>query len=281
MNRFPIFKRLHEGWIVMHTQVTRIGVFDSGIGGLTVLKCLLETLPGVDMVYLGDTARLPYGTKSSRTIVRYSLQCARFLVSMDIDMLVVACNTASAHAIPALQEEFRIPVVGVVEAGARAAIEAGGHRIGVIGTSSTVKSRAYENTIRSLKPDVAIFAQACPLFVPLVEEGWYDDEITFLVASRYLKVLVHEGIDTLLLGCTHYPLLKDVIARIMGKNVAIVDSALSTAGAVKSMIRPLKGGDGDRRVTFHLSDSSPRFIELGEHFLGREMKYVYDVDLCV
>jgi glutamate racemase len=265
----------------MHTQISRIGVFDSGIGGLTVLKSLLELIPGVDMVYLGDTARLPYGTKSSRTIIRYSLQCARFLASMEIDMLVVACNTASAHAIPALQDEFHIPVIGVVEAGARAAIEAGGTRIGVIGTSSTVKSRAYEDTIRSLKPDVAIFAQACPLFVQLVEGGWYDDEITFLVASRYLKDLVRANLDTLVLGCTHYPLLKEVLSRIMGEKVAIVDSALSTARVVKALICPGKVQDENQRVSFHLSDSSPRFIELGEHFLGREMKYVYDVDLCV
>ena len=175
----------------MDKKISRIGVFDSGIGGLTVLKCLLELVPGVDMVYLGDSARLPYGTKSSRTIIRYSLQCARFLASMDIDMLVIACNTASAHAIPALKDEFHIPVIGVVEAGARAAIECGGSRIGVIGTSSTIKSHAYEETMKSLKQGLKIFPQACPLFVPLVEEGWYDDEITEQVARRYLKDIIH------------------------------------------------------------------------------------------
>ena len=265
----------------MHTKITRIGVFDSGIGGLTVLKSLLELVPGVDMVYLGDTARLPYGTKSSRTIIRYSLQCARFLTAMDIDMLVVACNTASAHAIPDLKDEFHIPVVGVVEAGARAAVEAGGSKIGVIGTPSTIKSRAYEETIRALKPDATIFTQACPLFVPLVEEGWYDDEITSLVAQRYLQGLVEAGVETLLLGCTHYPLLETLLARIMGDEVTIVDSALSTAAVVKSLIGTGKDRGEDRRVSFYLSDSSPRFIELGEHFLGREMKNVYDVDLCV
>ncbi len=265
----------------MDKKISRIGVFDSGIGGLTVLKCLLDLVPKVDMVYLGDTARLPYGTKSSRTIVRYSLQCARFLASMDIDMLVVACNTASAHALPALQEEFHIPVVGVVEAGAQAAVQTGGRRIGIIGTSSTIKSRAYEETIKALKPDASIFAQACPLLVPLVEEGWHDDEVTAQVASRYLKDLITAHIDTLLLGCTHYPLLKDVISRIMGDSVKIVDSALSTAGVVKSVLdrRGCTGGEG--RVTYHLTDSSERFIELGELFLGCEMKYVYDVDLCV
>ncbi|HON96155.1 MAG TPA: glutamate racemase, partial [Deltaproteobacteria bacterium] len=180
----------------MQAEISRIGVFDSGIGGLTVLKSLLEMVPGVDVVYLGDTARLPYGTKSPRTIIRYSIQCARFLTSKDIDLLVVACNTASAHAIPELRDEFRIPVIGVVEAGASAAVEAGGSRIGVIGTPSTIKSRAYEETIRALKPDAAIFTQACPLFVPLVEEGWYDDEITALVARRYLQGLVDKDVDT-------------------------------------------------------------------------------------
>ncbi|HVN71610.1 MAG TPA: glutamate racemase [Desulfomonilia bacterium] len=265
----------------MHKKISRIGVFDSGIGGLTVLKCLLELIPGVDMVYLGDSARLPYGTKSSRTIIGYSLQCAKFLVTKDIDMLVVACNTASAYAIPALKEEFNIPVIGVVEAGSRAVTECDAKRIGVIGTSATIKSHAYEETIRSLKPGLEIFTQACPLFVPLVEEGWYDDEITEQVVRRYMKTLMDARIDTLLLGCTHYPLLKGVLSKVMGEGVSIVDSALSTARLVKGIV-----GIGDDRLTrreiiYYLSDSSPRFIELGEHFLGREMKYVYDVDLCV
>ena len=268
----------------MDKKISRIGVFDSGIGGLTVLKCLLELVPGVDMVYLGDSARLPYGTKSSKTIIRYSLQCARFLVSQDIDMLVIACNTASAHAIPALKEEFHIPVIGVVDAGARAAVECGGSRIGVIGTASTIKSHAYEETIRTLNPGLEIFPQACPLFVPLVEEGWHDDEITEQVARRYLSDLKKAGIDTLLLGCTHYPLMKKVLAKVMGKKVSIVDSALSTARVVKGIVGPEPVDALDtkqREVTYHLSDSSPRFIELGEHFLGHEMKYVYEIDLCV
>ncbi len=265
----------------MDKKISRIGVFDSGIGGLTVLKCLLELVPGVDMVYLGDSARLPYGTKSSRTIIRYSLQCARFLASMDIDMLVIACNTASAHAIPALKEEFHIPVIGVVEAGARAAIECGGSRIGVIGTSSTIKSHAYEETMRSLKQGLSIFPQACPLFVPLVEEGWYEDEITEQVARRYLKDIIHSRVDTLLLGCTHYPLLKNVLSKVMGTGVTIVDSALSTARVVKGIVGHQDDCSGSRDTIYYLSDSSPRFIELGEHFLGREMKYVYDIDLCV
>jgi glutamate racemase len=265
----------------MDKKISRIGVFDSGIGGLTVLKCLLELVPGVDMVYLGDSARLPYGTKSSRTIIRYSLQCARFLASKDIDMLVVACNTASSHAIPALEEEFNIPVVGVVDAGARAAIECAVSRVGVIGTSSTIKSHAYEETLRSLKQGLEIFSQACPLLVPLVEEGWYEDEITEQIARRYLKDIIHSRVDTLLLGCTHYPLLKNIFSKVMGEGVTIVDSALSTARVVKGIVGSQYDCSGSRDIIYYLSDSSPRFIELGEHFLGREMKYVYDVDLCV
>lgn len=265
----------------MERKVSRIGVFDSGIGGLTVLKSLLELIPGVDMVYLGDCARLPYGTKSPKTIIRYSIQCARFLASRDIDMLVVACNTASAHAVPALRDEFAFPVVGVVEAGARSAVEGGGSRIGVIGTPSTIKSHAYEKTIRELRPDVQIYPKSCPLFVPLVEEGWFEDDITEQVARRYLTDLIGAGVDTLLLGCTHYPLLKPVLSRVMGQRVRIVDSAQSTAKVVKEMVGPHEYESSTRDVTYFLSDLSPRFIDLGELFLGREMKYVYDVDLCV
>jgi glutamate racemase len=265
----------------MERRVSRIGVFDSGIGGLTVLKALLELVPGVDMVYLGDCARLPYGTKSSKTIIRYSIQCSRFLASKDIDMLVVACNTASAHAVPALRDEFAFPVVGVVEAGARVAVEGGGSMIGVIGTPSTIKSHAYEKTIRELRPDVKIYTKPCPLFVPLVEEGWFDDDITEQVARRYLTDLIGIGVDTLLLGCTHYPLLKAVLSRVMGRGVRIVDSAQSTAKVVQEMVGQCEHESSPNEVTYYLSDLSPRFIDLGELFLGREMKYVYDVDLCV
>jgi glutamate racemase len=265
----------------MKKEYTRIGVFDSGIGGLTVLRDLLDLMPGIDMAYLGDSARLPYGTKSSKTIIRYSLQCARFLIAKDIDMLVVACNTASAHAIPALREEFDIPVMGVIEAGSRAAVDAGGSRIGVIGTPSTILSRAYDNAIKALKPGIQIYSKACPLFVPLVEEGWCDNEITEQVARRYLDCLVREDIDTLLLGCTHYPLLKGAIARVMGEGVRIVDSALSTARVVSEMIGDCYDRERPQSVDFYLSDLSQNFIDIGEVILGKKMKYVYDIDLLV
>ncbi len=259
----------------------RIGIFDSGIGGITVLKEILDLMPRVDVVYLGDSARLPYGTKSSKTIIRYSMQCAEFLVSKGIDMLVVACNTASSHAIPALKEALRIPVVGVVESGSRAAIEAGGDLIGVIGTPATIKSGSYDRALHAIKPGVRVLSKACPLFVPLVEEGWCDDGITEQVARRYLNEFLNRDIDTLVLGCTHYPLLKGIIARVMGESVRIIDSAGSTARVVADML----GEDGDRgsdpSVAYYLSDLSPMFIKLGEIFLGKKMEYVYEVDLCV
>jgi glutamate racemase len=261
--------------------MNKIGVFDSGIGGLTVLKDLMQLLPGADMVYLGDSARLPYGTKSSKTIVRYSKQCARFLVSKGIDMLVVACNTASAHAIEALQVEFHIPVIGVITTGARAALSTGATRIGVIGTSSTIRSGAYERTIQSLNPQIEVFSKACPLFVPLVEEGWFNDQITQQIAERYLTGIRASGVEALLLGCTLYPLLKNLLARVMGDKVTIVDSALSTAQAVKDQYGENLAFHNQGNVVYYLSDLNERFVELGEIFLGHEMKYVYEVDLSV
>lgn len=258
-----------------------IGVFDSGIGGLTVLKDLMTLCPGVDMVYLGDSARLPYGNKSPKTIVRYSMQCARFLISKGIDLLVVACNTASAHSIAALQAEFHIPVIGVIEAGARAAIATGAQKIGVIATSSTIRSGAYANTLRTLRPQMEVVSAACPLFVSLVEEGWFDDPVTEQVARRYLAAFDGTEIGALLLGCTHYPLIKTVLARVMGAGVTIVDSALSTAMAVRDQYGQALTGQGESTVAYYLSDLNPRFVELGEIFLGHEMRYVYEVDLSV
>jgi glutamate racemase len=259
----------------------RIGIFDSGIGGITVLKEILSLVPDSDVVYLGDCARLPYGTKSPRTIIRYSLQCGQFLASKNIDMLVVACNTASSHALPALEKALNIPVIGVVDSGSRAAIDAGGKNIGVIGTPSTIRSGAYESALRALSPEVQVHSRACPLFVPLVEEGWCDDAITEQVAHRYLDDLLSKGIDTLLLGCTHYPMLKQVLQRVAGEGVRIVDSAVSTARVVAGIHGASSSAGRDRSVVYYLSDVSERFIELGEIFLGQKMEYVYEVDLCV
>jgi glutamate racemase len=265
----------------MKKESTTIGIFDSGIGGITVLKEILDLVPGADFLYLGDSARLPYGTKSPKTIVRYSIQCAEFLVSKGIDLLVVACNTASSHAIPDLRERLSIPVIGVVESGSRAAIETGGGRIGVIGTSSTIKSGSYDRVLHELKPDVVVFSKACPLFVSLVEEGWCSDSITEQVAVRYLEELKEAGVDTLLLGCTHYPLLKGTIARVMGDKVGIVDSARSTAHVVSELLGGGSPARKDQVLSFYLSDLSPTFIKLGELFLGKKMERIYEVDLCI
>lgn len=261
----------------MDLQYGRIGMFDSGMGGLTVLREVLAQLPGMDVAYLGDCARLPYGSKSPRTIIRYSMQCARFLVPKEIDILIVACNTASAHSIPALRAEFDIPVVGVIESGARAAVAAGARKVGVIATPSTIRSGAYGRALRALDGGVEVVGQACPLFVPLVEEGWCDDEVTEQVARRYLDGLLEQGIDTLLLGCTHYPLLKPLLQRVAGPEVTIVDTAQAAAACVARLVDGEPGDGGE--VDYYLTDVSPGFTRLGELFLGREMSRIHEVDL--
>ncbi|OGW44298.1 MAG: glutamate racemase, partial [Nitrospirae bacterium RBG_16_43_11] len=197
-----------------------IGVFDSGIGGLTVLKEIITVLPNEDTLYLGDTARLPYGTKSEETVVKYSIENTRFLLKYNIKLLVVACNTASAVSLSELRKQFSIPIIGVVEAGARAASRATKNgKVGIIGTETTVSSGAYTKAIREINADIETFGQSCPLFVPLVEEGWIDDDVTLAVAERYLGGFKNKGIDTLVLGCTHYPLLKGIIQKVMGNDV--------------------------------------------------------------
>jgi glutamate racemase len=214
------------------TDPRPIGIFDSGIGGLTVLAALQRRLPGERYIYLGDTARLPYGTKSAETVVRYALRAAEFLAGHGIKMLVVACNTASAAALPALEEAMTIPVVGVVAPGARDAVGGTSGRIGVIGTESTVASGAYPRAVHALRPEVEVVARACPLFVPLAEEGWWDHPVTHEVARLYLEPFTKGRVDTLILGCTHYPLLRGAIAGAVGKGVRLVDSAEAVAGEV-------------------------------------------------
>ena len=255
-----------------------IGVFDSGIGGLTVLRELLARLPGESFVYFGDTARVPYGTKSAETVQRFSRENVHFLLERNVKMVVVACNTASSHALPMLQSEFGVPIVGVIEPGVRAAVEATrSRRIGVIGTAATVRSNAYPAKIQAELPDAVVISQACPLFVPLVEEGWVDSPLTRMVAHEYLKVYDGTGIDTLVLGCTHYPLLKGVIGEAVGRDVALVDSAVETAREVESVLRA-RGIAGSGGGDFHivLSDTSPAFEGLATRCLGR---IVPDIEL--
>jgi glutamate racemase len=257
-----------------------IGIFDSGVGGLTVQKAVLERLPGLDTVYLGDTARVPYGSKSPEVVTQYSLRNARFLAAREIDLLVVACNTASAVALPALRAELGIPVLGVVEPGARVAAQASrSGRIGVIGTPSTVASGAYQRAIRAERPEAEVVARACPLFVPLAEEGWTDadDEVVRAVARRYLAPLAEAAIDALVLGCTHYPLLKAAIAREL-PGVALVDSAEAVAAEVERRV----GGGGPERAASHrffVTDVPGRFLSVAERFLGRPIDRAEQVDI--
>jgi glutamate racemase len=254
-----------------------IGVFDSGIGGLTVMKELLERLPGESFIYFGDTARVPYGTKSADTVLKFSRENVAFLMEQGVKLVVVACNTASAEALPTLQEETEVPVIGVIQPGIQAALDATGvSRIGVIGTMATIRSNAYQAGIKRLAPETQVFARACPLFVPLAEEGWVDGEVAELVARRYLSDFHGEGVDTLVLGCTHYPLLRGVIGRVMGPGVKLVDSAVETARQVEEMLRAddLTAANGRGGFTVHLSDISPTFKQVGERFLGREISQI-------
>jgi len=247
-----------------------IGIFDSGIGGLTVLKEIIAKLPDENIIYLGDTARVPYGIRSPETVTRYSFENTRFLLSQEIKMLVVACNTASAISLEAVKKEFPLPVIGVLEPGARAAVAATRTgRVGVIGTEATIESKAYEKAIKKLAPDVVVHSLACPLFVQLAEEGWTENDVARLVAEKYLAPLRGLGIDTLVLGCTHYPLLKPVISGVMGEGIMLIDSATETAGEVADVLDKLKWrqpGEGIRK--YYVTDTPTRFEKIGKRFLG-------------
>jgi glutamate racemase len=268
-----------------------IGVFDSGVGGLTVVRELRRVLPGEDIIYLGDTARVPYGNKSPRTIERYSLACQQFLLSRDVKLVLIACNTASATALPALTAASQVPVIGAVEPGATSALAATrNHHLGVIGTLGTIRSGAYAAAITARNPSARLSSLACPLLVPLAEEGWTDDEVATLVARRYLSQLfqMDPAIDTLVLGCTHYPLLKDTIARVAStlteRNVAVVDSATAMAEAARHVLaqseaspvttRPTEPG----RLDCFTTDIS-RVPEIAPRFLGEPLSACELVDL--
>jgi glutamate racemase len=259
-----------------------IGVFDSGIGGLTVARALFERLPRESVIYFGDTARVPYGPKSPDTVRRYSAEILAYLLHRGVKAVVVACNTSTAHALGYLKEHSPVPVVGVIEPGARAAVAASKSGIiGVIGTAGTIASGAYERAIKALRPDARVHAQACPLFVPLVEEGWFDHPAAELIAREYLGPLKRSGVDVLVLGCTHYPLLKPLLARVMGPGVALVDSAEETARVVAEELQRLDllavGGAHDHR--FVVSDDEPHFRRVGARFLGEKIKQVEVVPL--
>jgi glutamate racemase len=259
-----------------------IGVFDSGIGGLTVVRELIRQLPDERIVYFGDTARLPYGPKSPDTVRRYSLEIGAWLLEQGVKVVVVACNTATAHALSTLREHLPVPVIGVVEPGARAAVESTrSGSIGVIGTIGTINSGAYERAVRAMLPDATITTRACPLFVPLVEEGWTDREVTRMVAREYLSPLAAAHVDTVVLGCTHYPLLKPILHEVLGNDVRLIDSAERTAFETGRVLRErglaAEGGGGGHR--FVASDAPEQFLRLGQRFLGGAIERVETVSL--
>jgi len=255
-----------------------IGVFDSGIGGLTVVRALLEKLPQENIVYFGDTARVPYGTKSPQVVREYSKDDTEFLLSKDVKMIVVACNTVSAVALDVVQKRANLPVVGVIIPGAEAAMHASKNkRIGVIGTTGTVNSNAYANELKHLNKTVTVTSKACPLFVPLVEEGLLDHKATELIATEYLFSLAADKIDTLILGCTHYPLLKKIITNVTKGMVTLIDSGDATATVVAQMLTDLKLKNTSTQkpnVQFYVSDAPDKFTAIGESFLGRKLGVV-------
>lgn len=248
-----------------------IGVFDSGIGGLTVFAALRRRMPREKLIYFGDTAHLPYGSKSKETVTRYSLEIARFLVARGVKALVIACNTSSALALPEIKKALKIPVLGVIGPGARAAAAATrGGPIGIIGTEATIASQAYSLALKEYLPGVKSLGAACPLFVPLVEEGWWSHPVTRAVAREYLKPLKRAGSDTLILGCTHYPCLKPLLQKVMGPKVRLIDSAEETARETSELLKRLgierKTGAGS--AEFIVSDSPERFHKLAQRLLG-------------
>jgi len=263
-----------------------VGVFDSGVGGLTVAREIMRQSPNEHIVYFGDTARVPYGSKSKETVTRYSEQIIRFLRLQDIKAIVIACNTASAYALDTVSAEFDIPIIGVIEPGARVAVDATQNgRIGVIGTEGTISSQMYSSFIHRLNPDIEVTGKACPLFVPLVEEGWTKDYITKDVAKRYLASLQNTGIDTLILGCTHYPLLRAMVKEIMGDSVTLVNPAYETALDLKRLLRemdlenPGVKTDEKEPYRFFVSDTARKFKTFANSILPYDIETIKKINI--
>ena len=253
-----------------------IGIFDSGVGGLTVVKQMFKRLPNEKIVYLGDTARVPYGTKSPETIKRFAVQNADFLMRFKVKLIIVACNTASSISMEELIGHVNVPVIGVIKPGAKKAVTVTrNNKIGVIGTHATIKSRAYIREIKNISQRIDVISKPCPLFVPLVEEGWLREKATYVIAEKYLASLRRKGIDTLVLGCTHYPLLKEVISKVMGRNVEIVDSASSVSEEVHTILMSM-GELADNSIKpkhkFFATDAVEHFVRIGEKFLGTKIQ---------
>jgi glutamate racemase len=259
-----------------------IGVFDSGIGGLTVVKRLMSSLPYENIIYFGDTARVPYGSKSNATVIEYSLQDARFLINKNVKAIIVACNTASSVAIEELKKSFDVPVIGMIGPGSKAAIrETKNKNVGVIGTRATISNAAYSKRIKSHDPSIDVFEKACPLFVPLAEEGWIKHQATYEIAEEYLKELRDKNIDTLVLGCTHYPILSEVIQEVIGPKVSLIDSGVASAEIVKDELQRidlLSGNNKAGSAEFYVSDIPVKFTEIAELFLGKPVNKVEKVE---
>jgi len=255
-----------------------IGIFDSGIGGLTVLKEIMKKLPHENTIYLGDTARVPYGIRSPETVIKYSFENTKFLFSRGIKILVIACNTASSVSLDAIKNSISIPVIGVIEPGAKAAVKATRNkRVGIIGTDATITSNAYTNVIKALDEHIEVFGFPCPLFVPLVEEGWTDGNIATLIARRYLNNMKKKDIDTIVLGCTHYPLLKTVISKVMGRGIRLIDSAVETSHEIKTILEAMmivRQGEERPVREFYVTDSPEKFLKIGERFLGKKIEHI-------
>ncbi|MBV6478680.1 MAG: Glutamate racemase [Ignavibacteria bacterium] len=260
-----------------------IGVFDSGIGGLTVAKSLFGILPNENIIYFGDTARLPYGTKSKETVIRYSVEIAKFLLDKNVKMIVVACNTASSVALPYLRKLSNVPVIGVIKPGSKAAVSAtNNYRIGVIGTLGTVQSYAYKTQIHKFDRNIEVFSKACSLFVQLAEDGWTENKIAALIAKEYLSGFKDDKIDTLILGCTHYPVLKIIISKVLGRKIRLIDSGEETAKEVRRLLEQFhlvnnKKNPGKHK--FYVTDFQKKFREISERFLGQPLHDVKKIKL--
>ncbi len=260
-----------------------IGIFDSGIGGLTVAKRIISMLPNENIVYFGDTARVPYGSKSNSTVIEYAIQDAQFLINKNVKLIIVACNTASSVALDSLKRKYNIPIIGMIEPGASLAVKkTKNKRVGVIGTNSTINNKAYSEQIKTLDSEISIIEKACPLFVPIAEEGWLDHEATKLIAIEYLQDFIDAKIDTLILGCTHYPLLAETIQSIMGEKVTLIDSGYAASLQVENYLEG-RGVRNDSHQAgthqFYVSDLPNKFKTIAERFLGSEVNHIEKIDV--
>jgi len=267
----------------MNNNNAPIGIFDSGFGGLTVMSAVTKLMPKENIIYFGDTAHVPYGSKSKDVVTNFALNISKFLVRNKVKLIVVACNTASAFSLTALKKNIDIPIIGVIKAGSKtAALNTKNNKIAVIGTEGTIKSNAYAKEIKKINKNIKVFSQACPLFVPLVEEGWFKTKITDDIIKFYLKNIVNKKIDTIILGCTHYPLIKQSIQKNIGNNIKIVDSANAVACEVKELLNKNNLSNNSKTVgkySFYVSDSPDKFKKIGSKFFCKKIKTVKKMEI--